>query len=136
MSEYIAKGTLLKKGTSSPVTIANIMNITPPNLSRDALETTKHNDSNRWRTFIPGLVDPGEVKLDITWDPAETSHDFLTDIASATIGDYSIVFPDTAATTWTFKAFVTGFEPSGEVDGLLSATVTFKLSGPVALAGD
>lgn len=133
-SEYPAKGTVLKKGDGGSsetfATIANIMSITPPNPSRDSLETTKHNDSEMWRTFLPGLIDPGEVSIDVTWDPADTTHDFLTEVA-ADKANYQVVFPDTASTTWQFEAFVINWEPTGEVDGLMSGTLTLKISGEI-----
>lgn len=136
-AETIAKGTVLQRAASgggSFVTIANIMNISPPNMQRDSLETTKHNDEDRFRTFIPGLIDPGEIQLSVTWDPDDTTHDFIDELESANVADYKIKFPAAVAKELEFKAFLTNFEPSGEVDGLLSADVTYKVSGPVTLS--
>lgn len=137
MAEYIAKGTVLSKssgGGGSYADIANILSITPPNQQRDALETTKHNDSHRFRTFIPGLVDPGEVSLNVAYDPADATHEFQSELGSATVASYRITFPTTPANTLTFDAFLTSFEPTGEVDGLLTANVTYKVSGQPVLA--
>lgn len=137
MAEHIAKGTILSKssgGGGSYVDIAAIMNITPPNQQRDALETTKHNDADRFRTFIPGLVDPGEVSLVVLYDPSDATHGFQAELGSATVASYRITFPTTVAYTLTFDAFLTSFEPTGEVDGLLTANVTYKISGQPILA--
>lgn len=140
MAESIAKGTVLQKGTGDdPIvytSIANIMSISPPNMQRDSLETTKHNDEDRWRTFIPGLIDPGEVTLSISWDPAHATHDFIADLNSAEVAPYRVAFPAGTGTSFDFDAFITQFEPTGDVDGLLSANVTFKVSGPVTEVND
>jgi len=137
MSEFIAKGTVLQKGTGgTPVvwtSIANIMSITPPNMQRDSLETTKHNDEDRWRTFIPGLIDPGQVTLNVTWDPAAPTHDFLEELNSSEVGAYRVKFPEDVGQAFSFEGFLESFEPTGEVDGLLSAALTYKVSGPVEL---
>lgn len=131
-AEHIAKGTILQKKTGETFdTIANIMSITPPNMQRDALETTKHNDEDRWRTFLPGLINPGEVSLSVTYDPNDTTHDFLSELNSPTVSDYKIVLPVAVGEEFAFKAFLTSFEQTAEVDGLQGADVTLKLSGPV-----
>ncbi len=137
MAEYIAKGTVLQRGTGDTptvfTTIANIMSITPPNMQRDSLETTKHNDEDRWRTYIPGLIDPGQVTLNISWDPNNATHDFLDELNSAEVAAYKIKFPAAIGMEFTFDAFLESFEPAGDVDGLLSATATYKVSGPITL---
>jgi hypothetical protein len=47
---------------------------------------------------------------------------------------YALVFPSTAAVSWTFTAFVVGFEPDMPHDGALTASVSLKLTGQPTLA--
>ncbi len=53
--------TTLKRGdaasTEAFVEVAGIAQIVPPNMTRDSVETTVHNTTDRHRTFIPGLRD-------------------------------------------------------------------------------
>lgn len=55
--EYSKDGTTWKK-------IANLKNVTPPNVSTDEIETTDH-DSNGWKQFIAGLKDGGSMPFSV-----------------------------------------------------------------------
>ncbi|MDT0270254.1 phage tail tube protein [Streptomyces sp. DSM 44915] len=113
-------------------TIAESTNISGPGLSREALDATTHQSPDMYMEFVGGLKDPGEVSVDVRYDPS--LHDEL--IAHMDDNDphtYRIVWPDTAQTTWTFPALMTGFEPEGPYDDLLAASLTFKVSGKPVL---
>ncbi|MCD0450765.1 phage tail tube protein [Actinocorallia sp. API 0066] len=114
--------------TEAFVAIAEVTNVTPPGMSRDTYDVTSHDSPNRRREFIGGLVDAGEVSIEINYDPA--LHDVLVaDFDDVDPRNYQIQFPDPALTTWTFAAIMTGFEPEAPHDDKLSASVTFKVSG-------
>ena len=77
--------------------------------------------------------------MDIVYDPNNATHKnaalgLLNDLTSRTSVAYSIVFPTTPAVTWSFTAFVTGFEPSAPVDGGLTASVSLKITGKPTIA--
>lgn len=128
-------GTLLKR---SGVTIAEVQDISGPGLSRDTIEVTHHQSPNRWREFIKSLKDGGEITFNINYIPTDTTHKtstgILADFANdTTIDTWSLVFPDVGATTWTFPAFVTGFEPKEPIDDRLNADITLKVAGQPTL---
>ena len=50
-----------------------------------------------------------------------------------TVQAFSIVCNDGSSTTWTFNAIVTGFKVTAQVDGVLSAAVTLKVTGQPTL---
>lgn len=109
-------------------TVGQIIDLTPPSISRDAVETTHMASTERWREFIGGLKDAGEASIEINFDPGDaTAASFLTDINTNTAGYYKIVFPDT--TSWGFAAIATGFEPGAPIDDRMTATFTVKLTG-------
>lgn len=62
----LAHGTILEYSLDNDVwvKIANLKNITPPNVTRDEIETTDH-DSNGWKEFIGGLKDGGTMPFSI-----------------------------------------------------------------------
>lgn len=132
-TKYAAKGTLFKRGTGSPLvftTIGEIFNVGGPSLSREALDATAHGDADK--EFIGGLRDGGEVNLEMHFDPADAGDQaLLADMQEDSPGDYQIVFPDSATTTFQFAALVTAFEVQAPVDGKLTASVTLKVSGAV-----
>ncbi|KAB8167060.1 outer capsid protein Hoc [Streptomyces sp. 3MP-14] len=110
------------------VTVAESTSISGPGLSKEALDATTHQSPDAHMEFVGGLVDPGEVSVDIRYDPA--LHDAL--VAHMAVDQpepYRIVWPDALNTSWTFDAIMTGFEPEGPYDDLLTASLTFKVSG-------
>lgn len=109
-------------------TIGEVLSITPPALSRDAVDVTHMESTERWREFIGGLKDGGEVSVELNFDPGDaTTTSLLADLNANTAGYYKITFPD--ATAWGFAALLTGFESSDPLDDKMTATVTFKLTG-------
>lgn len=130
-----AFGTLLKRNGT---TIAEVTAISPPGMSRDEIEYTHHQSPNAWREFGKGLKDGGEVSFDINYIPTNTTHNAATgllgDFGTNTLDTWSLVFPDTLATTWSFPGFVTSFEPDAPIDDKLSASVTIRVAGQPTLA--
>lgn len=130
-----AFGTALQRSdmTSSPTftEVANVTSISGPSLSREAYETTAHDQTDAYREFIGGLKDGGEVSLELDFDFGEGTHDnstgLISDLDDTTNRDYKLVFPDTSE--FAFEAILTGLEFDAPVDGKLTASATFKISG-------
>ena len=136
MAKYAAFGTLLKRGA---VTIASVTNISGPGLSLDTEDVTSHDSTGAWEEVVGTILRSGEVSVDLVFDPNAATHKnasggLLYDLISRTSQTYSIVFPSTAAVTWSFSAFVTGFEPSAAHDGALTATAKLKITGQPTIA--
>lgn len=135
MTKYSAFGTLLKRAGT---TIAQVKKISGPGLSLDTEDVTSHDSTGGWEELVATILRSGEISLDLVYDPATATHKYaagglLHDLVSRTAVAYTLVFPDGAATTWSFNAFVTGFEPSAPVDGSLTATATLKITGQPTL---
>ncbi|MGW2260272.1 phage tail tube protein [Streptomyces sp. NPDC001780] len=129
-------GVKLKRGDGAATEvfteIADITNLGGPGLSRETVDVTSHGSPDAWMEFVGGLKDAGEVSVDINYQPAK--HDLLVDdFDDEEPRSYQIVFPDEAATTWTIKALLTGFEPEAPYDDKLSASLTLKVSGKPTL---
>jgi len=137
MAGLDAFGTQLMRGDGgSPenfTPLANVTNISGPGISRTTLDVTAHDSQDGWMEFLGGLKDPGELSVDINYDPG--THDVLiADFDDLDPRNYQIVFPD--GSTWDFPAILTGFEPTAPYDDKLSASLTFKVSGkPVLSSG-
>lgn len=130
-------GTLLKRGDGAEpevfTAIANATNITAPGLARNTIDVSAHDSPNKYMEFVGGMIDPGEVSIDVNYDP--TSHDMLVaDLEDEDPRNYQLVFPDPAATTWSFAAVLTGFEATAPYDDKLTATLTYKVSGKPTIA--
>lgn len=136
MAKYSAFGTLFKR---SSTTIANVSNISGPGLSLDTTDVTSHDSTGGWEEVVGTILRSGEVTLDLVYDPNAATHKYasgglLYDLGSRTSQTYSIVFSSNPTVTWSFTAFVTGFEPGAPVDGALTASVKLKLTGQPTLA--
>jgi len=131
-----AFGTLLKRNGT---TIAEVTDITPPELSRDTADVTHHQSPGAWREFIKILKDAGEVSFTINYIPTNTTHNAATGLLSdfannTTVDAWTLVFPDTLGTTWSFNGAVTKFSAKAPVDDRLSADITLKVMGQPTLA--
>lgn len=137
-----AYGTLLQSGDGgSPenfTTIAEVTDITGPGLVQDPLDVTSHESPGAFREFVGGLLDGGEVTFTINYVPTAATQDastgLIADMIARIVRNFQLVFPDVGATTWSFAALITAFEPAEPVDDRLSAEVTLKVTGQPTLA--
>jgi len=120
-------------------TVAQVTSVTGPSLSMDTADVTTHDSPNAWEETVGTILRSGEVTFDIVYDPADNTHDgtdtggLVYRLKNKVRTAFSIVFPDTAPSTWSFDGDVTGFEPTEPVDGALTASVTVKPSGSLIL---
>ncbi len=130
-------GALLKKGAT---TIAQVVNIDFPGVVNAAVEATSHSDT--YRGFVAGkLKEVESFDVEIAYDPVGVTHNgtagLLADVKAGTAATYSIVFPDTAGTTWSFSAIPTKFKAQAadaKSPDALRATVSFRPTGLATLA--
>jgi hypothetical protein len=131
-------GTLLKIGdgaspTEAFTTIAEVRDISGPSIAVGTEEVTSH-DSAGWREYIPTLLEGGEVTFDLNFNAAATqgfTGGLYDDMIDKTLRNFQILLPTTTAKTGAFKAYVTGFELSAPVEGVLTASVTLMISGSI-----
>jgi len=132
----IGYGVLLKiADDNSPANYSVVgeqTNVTPPSIAGDAVEATHMQSPNAAREFVPGLVDGGEVSIEINYVPTSAGVTTFMDLLR-TVATCRIEFPLTAGQTvnakWDFDAILTGFEPEAPIDDKMAATVTFKVTG-------
>lgn len=135
----IGYGTLFSTGDgASPevfTTLAEVTKITPPNMSRDAVEATHMQSPNAWREFIAGLKNGGDVSLELNFVPdGAASAALMAELAlsgSAASKNRKITFTD--ATVFEFAGILTAFEPDAPIDDRMVAAVTFKVNGEPTL---
>ena len=132
MAKYGAYGAILKRGAT---TMAGVTNITGPNLSLETIDVTAHDSPGAMREAIASLIDPGDVTVELIFDPDAATHIAMrTDLTSRTATAYSITFVDATPTVASFQAFVTAFGVNLPVDGAMTASLTLKITGTVTFA--
>jgi len=138
-----AFGTLLKigdggNGGESFTTVAEVTEISGPALSLDTEDGTHHGSTAGWEEAIPTILRSGTVTFTIQYDPVGATHDASTglikDMTDKTLRNFQLVFPDAGTTTWSFSAYVVGFEPGMPHDGKFTASCELKPSGQPTLA--
>ncbi|MDK1103953.1 MAG: phage tail tube protein [Actinomycetota bacterium] len=128
-------GAVLKRGAT---TIAEVVSITGPGVSRDTIEKTHLTSDGMAREFIPGLIDGGDVTVELNFLPDDTTQALIfSDMISTTVTSveqaYTIQLTDATPQTIAMNLIPTAWEPSAPFDDKLSLSVTFKVSGAVAI---
>lgn len=132
-----AMGTSLQYGNGATpevfTSVAEITDMGGPSMKRDAIETTHHQTTSHYRTFLPGLRDGGEVTFSINVDFSLTSQDELTGLVAQYNNDvahnYRILYPQSASEGWAFSGFLIGIDLKNPIDDKISGDVTLKISG-------
>lgn len=122
---------------NSPLEFANlaeVFNITPPSMTVDQIDVSHMQSPDRRREFIGGLIDPGECSFQMNYIPGSTSDGRLNDLLDLPIGasrrrQCLITYPN--GVTHQFAGELTGYEIDNPTEDKMTATVTFKVSGPV-----
>ena len=123
-------GTTLQMGAE---TIAEINSISGPNMSRDQIDVTSLDSTSGYREFIAGFRDGGELQLNMNFT-RDSYDDFLAAFQDDAYKAFTIVLPDTGATTFTFNGWVTGLGMAVPLDDKVTSDVTIKISGLVTMA--
>lgn len=133
----IGHGTVIRVGTnpaaiSATVTLGRVRSITPPPFSRDTVDVTSMESAGMVREFIPALIDRGEMTVEILWVPGDPTDDAILAMQAEReprLIEISLPQINTPAPTCTFRALLTGYEQTVELEAELSATITLKVTG-------
>jgi hypothetical protein len=88
---------------------------------------------DKWREFIMGLKDGGEVELELNFSPGSaTTAMMLSQFDSDTVGNKQVVFA--TGQIWSFAAGCTNLSPAVPNEDKMTASATFKVSGKPTLA--
>lgn len=131
-TEQRAFGTILKNGST---TIGNLVSVSFSGMQADTKDTTHHGLSEPYRTFRTTIVDPGEItaRVQMTSEQFATLWSYLDPEANATT--WSIEYPFSTPITVSCNGFLTTISIlEAEVDGILEAEITIKLTGSPTLS--
>ena len=123
-------------GSGSYFELGEVTNVTPPNQSVDQVDVTHMQSTGRYREFIQGLTDPGEMSVEINYVPGGDTELFIAAWrASGATRSSKITYPATvpapAGAIDTFPTFVLGFTPTTGVADKYAATLNLKVAGAI-----
>ena len=113
--------------------IAELTSITGPSMAVDPIDVTSHDSADKYRQFVAGLKDAGEITVEGNLISAVQGNYLVANITSGAEEDVIIAFGAGPA-TFTCKGFCTGFEPDAPHDDKLSFSASFKITGKPTLA--
>lgn len=131
MSSFGFGGTL-KIGS---FTVSDMTNISGPGFSADMMDSTTHDTTDNFRTFVKGLIDAGELSVDAYYDYDKNGYTVSVLLATTTLQSVTFTMPTTPSkTVFTCNGHVAGYEPTDPVDDLIGMSITIKISGKPALS--
>jgi hypothetical protein len=138
MSDAIsAHGTIVWRqpsGSGAFSAIAELRDITPPALSRNAIETTNQNDSDD--SYVVGIRRRGDMTFNLGFLPSGASHGISAGLMKSwqdgLKDGWKVVFPDSSV--WIFSGYITNIGPSAPVDDGLVADVTIRPTGAMSFS--
>ena len=115
-------------GTASTA-VAGVTSIGGPDMEGEVLDVTDMDSAGGFMEFLPGIVDAGEVELELNYTKAETAilHGLWRTTAS-----YKIVFPDSS--NFAFTGFLKGLGTETPYDDKVSQSGSFKLNSKPTFA--
>ena len=135
MGAITGNGTVFSWGTpSSETAVGQVVSVSGPSVSTATIDVTDIAGSEK--TFIAGMVDGGEVSLEVSYDPATaaTNHGVMTTalLAGTATDGWKITWSDGAHVS--ALGIVTSFSASAAIDDKVTASFTIKVTGPVTFA--
>lgn len=120
---------------NTDVEVGALSSVSGIDASADEVEVTDMGNTDGYREYLPGFKDGGEVSLSGYMDGEDAGQARLYELMeSGDVVDCKIQFPAKIGKTWSFKAGVTKFTTSADVDDAITFEATLKVSGKPTLA--
>jgi len=119
------------------VAFTEVTSIGVPSLTGEVIDVSTHGSVNRWREFIRGMRDAGEISVTMKYAAGSTIDDACVAAINADVGTaISLVAKAASGTeTITFSAFGTDYSVNDlEIDNDQTATLTLKPTGAITQA--
>lgn len=137
----IGTGILLKAGDGALpevfVTVAEIVTLKPPQLSRNEIDVSTHNEGQEAK--ILGMLRKGQVTGTLNWLPTDATHSnlaggILADILGNIKRNWRIAFPPSGLPHWTFPGRVQLFDPQDvNTDAALQIAFALTIDGAIVM---
>ena len=100
------------------------------------VEITNHSSTSAFKEWAAAVIEGGAVKFNCNFLPSSTTQGYATattgliyNFKNRTVKDFQITFPNTAATVWTFTAWISDMDIKAPVNGKLEGQFTLTVTG-------
>jgi predicted secreted protein len=118
--------------------VARLLNISPPEVTRDDMDVTDHDSPDGYKEYIPGLKDGGEVSIEGHLIPTDDTQKGL--LAAVDINEpepWTIEFPTVPKLRIAFDGYVKSCKVGdAPVDGVMTFTAAIKVTGKPEILTD
>jgi hypothetical protein len=131
MTVELGFAAIIKRNGSA---IGKVKDVKPPDPSVDIVDVTTMDSASGYKEILPGMIDGGEVTVDMLFDADDTQQIGLyTDLAAKTLQTFTIE-PESGAWTWTFTAYVVKLSQGVPMSDGIGLNANLKVSGVPVLA--
>ena len=112
-------------------TVGNILTISGPNETRDAIDLSTADSAAQVREFMAGMIDSGEITLTVNYDGSDSgvANALHTAFLAGTAEVWTITFKDTS--TAAASGFITALGQTAPFDDKVTQDITIKLTAVV-----
>lgn len=133
---FWAKGSIFQIGdgttTEAFTSVAELVDVIPPQESKDSVEVTNHGSDDDTREYLPGLKDGGTSTIVLNWLPSNATHNKATGLRKhyedKLNHNYKIILVDGLGII-EFRGHPTTWNPELPMPSQGKLTVAFKISG-------
>ena len=133
MTKSIGYGSVLILCSSDNTTenkVIQVRNISGPGVSGADVDTTTLDSSSNYRTFVGGLLDPGELTFNIVYDSTEATHALIAHLMGERhTAAWKVCIGSTAGVTTSFNGHIKGMAREIPLDDVITCDVTVKVTG-------
>lgn len=133
MAKTLGYGTVLILCSSDNTTennVAFVRSISGPGVSGSDVDTTTLDSSSNYRTFVGGLLDPGEVTFNLAYDPTAATHALIAHLMGERhTAAWKVALGSSGGTLTTFSGHIKGMGREIPLDDLVTCDVTVKVTG-------
>ena len=119
-------------------TAGNIISISGPNGTREAIKVSTMDSANKYDEFIPGMLDEGDVTVELNYDGTAAGTANMLNSAKTNSAATIIVKMTDGTTTSQCSAsgFITSLGHAIPYDGKITQSLGLKLSGAMTFTDE
>lgn len=118
-------------------TIAEVKDITGPDISVDVVDVTNQDSPDNFEEIMPTLKKGGTTSFDVNFLPTNATQDSTTGLLSflytRAVHNWQIILPGTGLSVQ-FTGYVVKWGPKFPIANVATASIDIRVSGPVIIA--